>query len=84
MLFLADIRVDWNEYRRAITTNTTGRTVITENPNTVKATNLKHFMTSIPFQASGKIDQIINKYMDRNYLLQILVTKWYSFVTLLL
>jgi hypothetical protein len=65
VLFLADIRVDWNDFKKAITVSTTGKTIVTENPRTTKAQHLQNFLTSVPFQATGRMEQIISKYTDR-------------------
>ncbi|KAK7593096.1 hypothetical protein V9T40_007848 [Parthenolecanium corni] len=64
VLFLADVRVEWSDFRKAITLATTGKTVITENPSTTKAESLRNFLTAQPLQGTGKLDQIINKYTD--------------------
>ncbi len=64
VLFLADVRVEWSDFRKTIIISTTARTIITEDPNIAKAQNLRDFLTSTPFQATTKLDQIINKYSD--------------------
>ncbi|XP_065213492.1 meiosis-specific with OB domain-containing protein [Planococcus citri] len=64
VLFLADVRADWSNFRKIMMVSSTGRTIVTENPPTNAAQNLKAFISSTSFRNIAKIDQLVNKYAD--------------------
>ncbi|KAJ9578528.1 hypothetical protein L9F63_005257 [Diploptera punctata] len=64
VLFIADIRVDWNSYRRGMAATEGPRTIITENPDTIEAQTLRSYALTAPIKASAILAQLANSIPD--------------------
>lgn len=59
ILFLADVRIDWDEWRAAYILTATSRTVITVNPDTMEAAALVKFAYLADFSWISRLDQFV-------------------------
>ncbi|XP_075225582.1 meiosis specific with OB domains hold'em [Lycorma delicatula] len=72
VLFIANLRVDWNEYKKAMTGTVTSRTIITENPSTTEANALKNFARTAPVKPRAVLTQLATNYPDPNSITNIM------------
>ena len=59
ILFLADVRIDWDEWRTAFILTGTSKTVITVNPDTMEAAALVRFAQLADFSSVSRLDQFV-------------------------
>ena len=59
ILFLADVRIDWDEWRTAFILIGTSKTVITVNPDTMEAAALVRFAQLADFSSVSRLDQYV-------------------------
>jgi len=59
ILFLADARIDWDDYRSSFVLTATSKTVITVNPDTVEAGALVRYAQLADFSSLARLDQFV-------------------------
>jgi len=59
ILFLADARIDWDDYRSSFVLTATSKTVITVNPDTVEAGALMRYAQLADFSSLARLDQFV-------------------------
>ncbi|XP_046398310.1 meiosis-specific with OB domain-containing protein [Ischnura elegans] len=64
VLFLADVRLAWNNFHRSMGVSICSRTIITENPDTTEANVLREYAFSAPIAPSAVLDQMANSISD--------------------
>ena len=57
VLFLADVRLGWNSFRKSITGTVSNRTVITEDPKTPEADVLRIYASTVLIDSAQILDQ---------------------------
>ncbi|XP_026683521.1 meiosis-specific with OB domain-containing protein-like, partial [Diaphorina citri] len=60
VLFMSDVNLSYNEYRKCWCLSTSSKTIITENPETTSGRALKEFAKSAPLDAKSVMMQLIN------------------------
>lgn len=72
---MADIRVEWNNFRRGMVANDTNRTIITENPEFPEAQKLRDYLQKAPpsFGRNTALDRLVYNYPDRRFEIYILI-----------
>lgn len=56
VLFMTDVRVEWNSFAKAKTATLTARTIITENPLGKEVETLRNYAESAPLQPLAILD----------------------------
>ncbi|XP_054288214.1 meiosis-specific with OB domain-containing protein [Macrosteles quadrilineatus] len=64
VLFIADVKLDWNNYRKRICAAVTGRTVITENPDCPEAIQQRNHARTAPTVAVAILDHLATNFAD--------------------
>lgn len=67
VLFLADMRLDWNAFRRGMVAAEGPRSIVTEDPETPEATALRMYARTAPTKASAILAQLVSSIPDRKY-----------------
>ncbi|XP_067002279.2 meiosis-specific with OB domain-containing protein [Anabrus simplex] len=75
VLFLADMRVEWNMYKRSIMASDGNRTVVTENPDTPQAVALLRYARTAPIQATAILDHLANSLPDPSSIRQVMTVQ---------
>uniref|UniRef100_A0A1B6GAB0 MEIOB-like N-terminal domain-containing protein n=1 Tax=Cuerna arida TaxID=1464854 RepID=A0A1B6GAB0_9HEMI len=57
VLFIADVRLNWNNFKKCMTATVTARTIITENPDMADADDLREHARNAPIVPSAILDQ---------------------------
>ncbi|PSN32080.1 hypothetical protein C0J52_19238 [Blattella germanica] len=74
VLFLADVRLEWNAYRHGMVAAEGPRSIITEDPDLTEATTLKAYALTAPIKATAILAQLatitINNVMTVNQVLE--------------
>ena len=69
VLFIADVRVDFDSWKKSFVVTSTSKTIITVNPDTQEAANLSKYAQSVDFSTKTRMDQYIAnidvRYVDR-------------------
>lgn len=60
ILHLADVRIDWDQWRGSTVITCTSRTIFTCNPHTQEAATLSAFAQTVDFSSVSKLDQFIS------------------------
>ena len=60
ILHLADVRIDWDQWRGSIVITCTSRTIITHNPKIQEAITLSTYAQAADFSTVSKLDQFIS------------------------
>lgn len=68
VLFIADAKLDWNNFKKCITGTVTARTIITENPNIRDANELREYARVAPTIPSVILDQLATNFPERKYI----------------
>ncbi|KAK7792643.1 hypothetical protein R5R35_005103 [Gryllus longicercus] len=64
VLFLADVRIEWNLYKRCFIAVDRSSTIITENPNVAEAEALRNYAWNTPTHANAILDKLANSIVD--------------------
>lgn len=67
VLFLADMRMEWNTFRRGMVAAEGPRSIVTEDPETTEATALRMYARTAPTQASAILAQLVSSIPDRKF-----------------
>lgn len=67
VLFVADLRLDWNNYKKRMAGTVTARTIITENPCFADADELREHARTAPTVPSLILDQLATNFPDRQF-----------------
>jgi len=67
VLFLADMRLDWNAFRRGMVAAEGPRSIVTEDPETPEATALRMYARTAPIKASAILAQLASSIPDRKF-----------------
>lgn len=65
VLFVADVKLDWNNFKKCMTGTVTARTIITENPDIRIADELRAHARVAPVIPSVILEQLATNYPDR-------------------
>lgn len=68
ILFISDIKLEWNNFTKCIVGRVFGRTVITEDPYTAEAEALRVYSRHAPISRNAVIDQVSQNFPDRNFI----------------
>ena len=60
VLFIADVRIDFDTWKNIYVISTTSKTIITVNPETQEAINLAKYAQTVDLSANTKMDQFIS------------------------
>ena len=66
VLFLADVRIDYDSWRGSFIVTSTSKTVITVNPDTMEANNLQRYAATVDFSTVSRLDQFVSSLDIRN------------------
>lgn len=66
VLFLADVRIDYDSWRGSFVVTSTSKTIITVNPDTTEATNLLRYAATVDFSTVSRLDQYVSSLDIRN------------------
>ena len=69
VLFLADVRVDWNTFHRSTATSEGPRTIVTEGPDISEAIALRSYAHTAPISANAILAKLASSIPDRELLL---------------
>uniref|UniRef100_A0A1B6LKU8 MEIOB-like N-terminal domain-containing protein n=1 Tax=Graphocephala atropunctata TaxID=36148 RepID=A0A1B6LKU8_9HEMI len=58
VLFIADVKLNWNDFKKCMTGTVTARTIITENPDIADAEDLREHARTAPTVPSAILDQL--------------------------
>lgn len=58
ILFMTDMKIEWNNFMKAKTAQISQRTLITENPIGAEVENLRHYAMNAALQPSAILDSI--------------------------
>ncbi|KAL0272009.1 UNVERIFIED_CONTAM: hypothetical protein PYX00_005147 [Menopon gallinae] len=58
VIFFADVRLEYSEFRQSVVAVITSRTVITENPSTIEAQSLREYAENVPLQPIAVLDHL--------------------------
>ncbi|PNF30116.1 hypothetical protein B7P43_G03141 [Cryptotermes secundus] len=64
VLFLADMRLEWNAFRRGMVASDGPRSIVTEDPETPEAAALRMYARSAPLRASAILAQLASSIPD--------------------
>lgn len=64
VLFLADVRLEWNTFRKGMSATVTSRSVITENPNIDEAMILRNYARTAPTKPIAILNHLANNIVD--------------------
>jgi hypothetical protein len=67
VLFLVDMRLEWNAFRRGIVASEGPRSIVTEDPETPEAAALRMYARTAPLKASAILAQLANSIPDRKF-----------------
>lgn len=67
MLFLADMRLDWNAFRRGMVASDGPRSIVTEDPDIPEAAALRMYARTAPLRASAILAQLASSIPDRKF-----------------
>lgn len=67
VLFLADMRMEWNAFRRGMVAAEGARSIVTVDPETPEATALRMYARTAPIQASAILAQLVSSIPDRKF-----------------
>lgn len=70
VLFISDIKLEWNNFNKAIVGRIIGRTVITEDPHTAEAEALRVYARHAPILRSAVLDRVSQDIPDRKICLK--------------
>ncbi|KAG8275284.1 hypothetical protein J6590_089388 [Homalodisca vitripennis] len=68
VLFIADVRLNWNSFKKCMTATVTSRTIITENPDMADAEDLREHARNAPIVSSAILDQFATNFPEREIL----------------
>ncbi|KAK6637970.1 hypothetical protein RUM44_008394 [Polyplax serrata] len=74
IIFFADVRLEWDNYRSAATANITARTVVTENPKTKEAIALRNYAKTAPIQPTAVLEYFAQNFVDANTINTVMTT----------
>ncbi|KAG8311507.1 hypothetical protein J6590_042375 [Homalodisca vitripennis] len=67
VLFIADVRLNWNSFKKCMTATVTSRTIITENPDMADAEDLREHARNAPIVSSAILDQFATNFPEQFY-----------------
>lgn len=67
VIFCADVRLDYSEFRQSVTAVFTSRTIITENPSTTEAQFLREYAENVPLQPIAVLEHLTQSVSEREY-----------------
>ncbi|XP_046994040.1 meiosis-specific with OB domain-containing protein [Schistocerca americana] len=75
VLFLVDMRVEWNAFKRGMVASDGLRTIITENPDTSEAMMLRAFARTAPVKPSAILEQLASTIPDPGSIRQVMTVQ---------
>lgn len=79
MLFVADLRLEWSNYKKCMSGTVTARTIITENPSFADADELREHARTAPTVPLLILDQLATNFPDREFTFYTLHFQYYLF-----
>lgn len=64
VIFFADVKLEWDNFRSTLTANLNSRTVVTENPNINEAVVLRKYARTAPIQPTAVLEHFAQNLVD--------------------
>jgi len=68
VLYIADAKIKWDEYKQCKIISLSSSTVITEDPNVPEAVAIRTYARGIPINLNEILENMSNRIPDRNFL----------------